>query len=129
MWGMRYPIDVISVDRRDRIVAVHRQVRPGRIAGHWRAVRTIELPAGALDDRQWIGGVVTQWTPRLQIVCPEPGLSPRVRDRRNGQALVEYALIILLVALAVLAALGRIAPITARPVNTVGTQLQQQPNL
>lgn len=44
---MRFPIDVVFLDRQGRVVAVHREMPPGRIGavvpGAWAA---LELPAG-----------------------------------------------------------------------------------
>ena len=46
---MRFPIDVIFVDRANRIVGLREAMPPNRpFAGAWRAYRTIELPAGTI---------------------------------------------------------------------------------
>jgi uncharacterized protein len=44
--GMRYAIDVIFLDRQQRVVCVRRQVEPLRFARHRHAHSTIELLAG-----------------------------------------------------------------------------------
>ena len=44
--GMRYAIDVVFLDRQERVVCVKRQVEPLRFARHRRAHSTIELLAG-----------------------------------------------------------------------------------
>lgn len=47
---MRFPIDVIFVDRSDRVVGLVSAMPPHRpYAGAWRARRTIELPAGVIE--------------------------------------------------------------------------------
>src|SRR5918993_4492228 len=46
---MRFPIDILFVDRTGTIVRMSRNVRPWRIAAGWRAFATIELPAGVID--------------------------------------------------------------------------------
>jgi len=47
--GMRYPIDVLFVDRNGSVVGLSEQLQPNRLyAGARRATRTIELPAGAI---------------------------------------------------------------------------------
>ena len=48
---MRFAIDAVFLDRRDEIVKVVRNIRPWRlwVWGGWRAVRVLELPAGAAD--------------------------------------------------------------------------------
>jgi uncharacterized membrane protein (UPF0127 family) len=46
---MRFPIDVIFVDRADRVVGVVAAMPPNRpYAGARRAYRTVELPAGSI---------------------------------------------------------------------------------
>ena len=44
---MRFPIDVVFVDRDWRVVGVRHGLRPWRMAGARRAVAALELPAGA----------------------------------------------------------------------------------
>jgi uncharacterized membrane protein (UPF0127 family) len=44
--GMRYAIDVVFLDREQRVVCVKRDVEPLRFAGHRYAHSTIELLAG-----------------------------------------------------------------------------------
>jgi len=46
---MRFAIDVIFVDRDNRVVRTMSRMRPWRIAITWRAHSVIELPAGWLD--------------------------------------------------------------------------------
>ena len=48
---MRFPIDVIFVDRANRIVGLREVMPPNRpFAGAWRAHRTVELPAGTIRE-------------------------------------------------------------------------------
>lgn len=51
MFFMRFPLDVLYVDRENRVVRVQRGVRPWRIGPlHTRGARyVIELPVGAID--------------------------------------------------------------------------------
>jgi uncharacterized membrane protein (UPF0127 family) len=44
---MRFPIDVVFLDRDRRVVGVRHGLRPWRAAGARRAVAALELPAGA----------------------------------------------------------------------------------
>jgi len=46
MFFMRFPIDVVFVDRANRIVRIAADLRPGRIAAARRARAALELPAG-----------------------------------------------------------------------------------
>ena len=47
MFFMRFPIDVVFLDRDWRVVAVRHDLRPWRVAGARGAVAALELPAGA----------------------------------------------------------------------------------
>ncbi|WP_026369709.1 DUF192 domain-containing protein [Kallotenue papyrolyticum] len=50
---MRFPIDVVFVDRQDRVVGLAANLPPNRpYAGARRARRTIELPAGTIAATQ-----------------------------------------------------------------------------
>jgi uncharacterized membrane protein (UPF0127 family) len=49
MFGMRFAIDVAFLARDGRVLAVHHDLRPGRISKLvWRADGALELPAGTL---------------------------------------------------------------------------------
>jgi hypothetical protein len=47
MFFMRFPLDVVFVDREWRVVGVRHRLRPWRVAGARGAVAALELPAGA----------------------------------------------------------------------------------
>jgi hypothetical protein len=47
MFFMRFPIDVVFIDRDWKVVGVRHQLRPWRVAGARRSVAALELPAGA----------------------------------------------------------------------------------
>jgi hypothetical protein len=47
MFFMRFPIDVVFLDRDRKVVGVKLGLRPWRVAGARRAVAALELPAGA----------------------------------------------------------------------------------
>jgi len=50
-WFMRFPIDVLFVDRHGCVVQLWESVQPFRLAwGGWRAAVTVELAAGALRE-------------------------------------------------------------------------------
>jgi hypothetical protein len=46
---MRFPIDVVFLDRHGWPIAIRRGVRPGRIAAHRRAAAVIETRARDAD--------------------------------------------------------------------------------
>jgi uncharacterized protein len=49
MFGMRFAIDAAFLDREWRVVRLHEELRPGRIASGGRGARVVvELPAGAI---------------------------------------------------------------------------------
>jgi uncharacterized protein len=50
MFFMRFPIDVVFLDRDRTVVGVRRDLRPWRVAGARRAVAALELPAGAAAE-------------------------------------------------------------------------------
>jgi uncharacterized membrane protein (UPF0127 family) len=47
MFFMRFPIDVVFLDRDWKVVRVVHALKPWRVAGARRAVAALELPAGA----------------------------------------------------------------------------------
>jgi uncharacterized membrane protein (UPF0127 family) len=54
---MRFPIDVVFLDRELRVVAVREAVRPWRAAGAKGARDALELPAGAATAAGLVEGV------------------------------------------------------------------------
>jgi uncharacterized membrane protein (UPF0127 family) len=50
-WFMRFPIDVVFLDKQLRVVRVAEDVRPWRFASAKGAKRVLELPAGAAAGR------------------------------------------------------------------------------
>jgi uncharacterized membrane protein (UPF0127 family) len=47
MFFMRFPIDVVFLDRDWKVVGIRHELRPWRVAGEGRAHASLELPAGA----------------------------------------------------------------------------------
>lgn len=49
--GMHFPIDVVFVDKRFRVIHVQPSLVPYRISGlHWRARGVLELPTGTIAE-------------------------------------------------------------------------------
>lgn len=48
---MRFPIDVVFLDRRMAVVKVSRHIAPWRLASAFGAASVLEMAAGALDDQ------------------------------------------------------------------------------
>jgi uncharacterized membrane protein (UPF0127 family) len=44
--GMKFPIDVLFLDRRKKVLKVRKDMPPVRLAMCWRAHSVLELPAG-----------------------------------------------------------------------------------
>ena len=49
MFFMRFPIDVVFLDRDRTVVRIVHGLRPWRVAGARKAVATLELPVGAVE--------------------------------------------------------------------------------
>ena len=62
MFGMKFPIDVVVLDRQDRVVGVKSDLRPGRIGPlFWGAHSTLELPVGAIAASGTVKGDRISW--------------------------------------------------------------------
>jgi uncharacterized membrane protein (UPF0127 family) len=55
-FGMRFPIDLVFLDRANRIVKVRSNVGPWRLSGCLRAHSVLELPAGTVRDTKTMSG-------------------------------------------------------------------------
>ena len=61
---MRYPLDLVFLDREKKVVSMYRRFRPWRIAfGGKGAVAVIELPPGAIDFSGTEKGHVIEFDP------------------------------------------------------------------
>ncbi|HTW92642.1 MAG TPA: DUF192 domain-containing protein [bacterium] len=59
MWFMRFPIDVVFLDKKNRVVGLRRNLKPWGMAGSWRGTKTIELPVGVIaSTRTQLGDIV-----------------------------------------------------------------------
>ena len=47
-WFMRFTIDVVFLDGKNQVVGIARDLKPFRMAGAWRATKTVELPVGTI---------------------------------------------------------------------------------
>lgn len=67
--AMTYPLDLLFLDRSNRVLGWREQLRPWRAAG-WRGARsTLELPAGSLAAIAPVTGETLHWRP----ACPSTG--------------------------------------------------------
>lgn len=64
MFGMRYPVDVLFVDRTGGVVATYHRLAPGsRSKWHRGAVAALEVPAGTLATTETQPGDSLIWYP------------------------------------------------------------------
>jgi|SRR5687768_7620089 len=62
MFGMKFPIDVVVLDKDHKVVGVKPGLRPGRIGPlFWGAHSTLELPVGAIAASGTVKGDVIRW--------------------------------------------------------------------
>ncbi len=58
-WFMRFAIDVIFLDDKNRVVSLKRNLKPFRMAWSWRGVKALELPVGVIaSTRTQLGDFV-----------------------------------------------------------------------
>lgn len=67
MFGVRFPIDVLFLDRELRVLKVVQELPPNRLAGQKGACTALELPAGTLARTETKSGHV------LRIEGPSAG--------------------------------------------------------
>ena len=53
---MRFPIDLVYLDRRHQVVKIRANVRPWRLSGCLRAHSVLELPVGTIHQTQTMPG-------------------------------------------------------------------------
>lgn len=71
--GLRYPIDVVFLDRGNRVVRIFENVRPGRVIWPVRgAYSTLELPAGVVRSSETQVGDQTEFVSNLEQPRREP---------------------------------------------------------
>ena len=47
---MRFAIDILFLDRKNRVVKAVARLKPWRLAGSWRGHSVLELPAGVIEE-------------------------------------------------------------------------------
>jgi uncharacterized membrane protein (UPF0127 family) len=50
-FGMQFPIDLVYLDRKNRVVKTRSQVRPGRLSACLSAHSVVELPSGTVQSK------------------------------------------------------------------------------
>ena len=61
-FGMKYPIDILFLDGKRKVVGIRPSVRPYRLTPiFWRAQCVLELPSNAIQDSKTEMGDFLQW--------------------------------------------------------------------
>ena len=62
MFGMKFPIDIVVLDKKDVVVGVQERLKPGGIGKFfWGAHSTLELPVGTLEASGTVKGDRIAW--------------------------------------------------------------------
>ena len=95
-WGMRFPIDVVALDGRMRVLGIWERLGSCRIAAlGWKTRSVLELPAGTIRRSQIAVNDQLVITPTIRTDGPDRGQplasvrvddGSRVVDRRNAMA-------------------------------------------
>ncbi len=63
-FGMKYPLDIIFLDRQGRVVALYQRLAPRRVTGwHARAKYALEVPSGTIAATATAEGDHLAWMP------------------------------------------------------------------
>jgi uncharacterized membrane protein (UPF0127 family) len=69
---MQFPLDVVFLDSRGRVVEIYPELEPGaRTPYHREAEFVLELPRGVLSETETRRGDVLTWLP-VSIPAPRP---------------------------------------------------------
>ena len=61
-FGMKYPIDIVFLDRKKKVIGLRNALRPYRLTPiFWRAQCAIELPANTIKQSQTELGDYLEW--------------------------------------------------------------------
>jgi uncharacterized membrane protein (UPF0127 family) len=63
-FGMRFPIDVVFIDRQLRVRRIYHRLAPFRLTSVWSAQSVLELPSGSLAGTNTSVGDELQISPR-----------------------------------------------------------------
>jgi uncharacterized membrane protein (UPF0127 family) len=62
MYGMKYALDVLLIDRERRVVATYPELEPGKRTPLLRQARyALELPAGTIEESGTMEGDALRW--------------------------------------------------------------------
>src|SRR3989442_8068286 len=94
MFGMRYAVDAVFLDARQRVVRALPNFAPGRVSPHVRAAESVlELPAGTVERAGLAEG--TQLVIEAEPAAPLPGRGGRLATAFSNLALAAlYALFV-----------------------------------
>jgi len=72
---MQFPIDILFLDKTKKVIQSFEKIKPNRLLPYIKSRFTIEMPAGAIEEKQIKGGDDITWD-------------------ENGQVTMEFALLI-----------------------------------
>jgi hypothetical protein len=62
MFGMKFPIDIVVLDKNHVVVGLQERLKPGRVGKlFWRAHSTLELPTGTIRSSRTAKGDRIEW--------------------------------------------------------------------
>lgn len=86
MYGMRFPLDVLIIDRTGLVIAAHRQLAPGRRTPVYPTAQyALELPSGAITETRTEVGDRLSWKPAGFTADYEDQGAPPLRAAAGGQ--------------------------------------------
>lgn len=91
--GMRYPLDVVFLDRQQRVIDWRCSLQPWRFAACRGAAATVEFHAGALARLQPRRGERWCWHHQTSDARSHAPKLPAPRRRMEGQAMVELLIV------------------------------------
>lgn len=47
---MKFPIDAVFLDKKMKVVSLHKNIQPWRFTFSWKASSVVEMPAGKIDE-------------------------------------------------------------------------------
>ncbi len=61
-FGMKYPLDLVFLDKNKKVIGIRRSLRPNRLSRiYWRAQCVLELPVATIEKTSTEVGDYLQW--------------------------------------------------------------------
>jgi hypothetical protein len=86
MYGMRFPLDVLIIDRTGLVIAAHPQLAPGRRTPVYPSAQyALELPSGAITETSTRVGDRLSWKPAGYVAEAVDDDAPQQRAAAGGR--------------------------------------------